>query len=118
MELIGIVQEVKETEVLGKNGFKKRSLIIQTKEEYPQDISVDFVQAKVDLLDSIKQDDTVSIMINIRGNKWTNPKGKIKYFTSIQGWKINKTYVGEKTTEPEVKSTEQNPSREAVDLPF
>lgn len=118
MELIGIVQEVKETEVLGQKGFKKRSLIIQTKEEYPQDISVDFVQAKVDLLDSIKQGDTVTVMINIKGNKWTNPKGETKYFTSIQGWKINKTYVGKKSIEAEVKSIEQNPLREPVDLPF
>jgi hypothetical protein len=30
----------------------------------------------------------VKISINIRGREWTNPQGEVKYFNSIQGWRI------------------------------
>ncbi len=118
MELTGVVQIVQDTEILGAKGFKKRGLIIQTKEEYPQEIAIDFVQAKVDLLDSVKVGDTVTVMINIRGNKWTNPKGEVRYFTSIQGWKINKSYTGESSNEPQVTFSQQQPARDNTDVPF
>ncbi|HAB28632.1 MAG TPA: hypothetical protein DCE27_13740, partial [Xanthomarina gelatinilytica] len=30
----------------------------------------------------------VKISINLRGREWTNPQGEVKYFNSIQGWRI------------------------------
>jgi len=33
--------------------------------------------------------DEVSINYNLKGREWKNQEGKVKYFVSIQGWKIS-----------------------------
>ena len=40
------------------------------------------------LLDDFQEGQEVKIGINLRGREWKNPEGKIKYFTSLQGWRI------------------------------
>jgi hypothetical protein len=70
--------------------FKKRELVVTTDEQYPQHIMIEFTQDKCDLLNKYKLGDQVIVLINLRGREYTNPKGEIKYFNSIQGWKIDK----------------------------
>jgi hypothetical protein len=77
----------------GTNGtFSKRDIVVRTDEQYPQDIAVQFTQDKCDFLDNYKPGDRVVIAYNLRGKLggWTNPQGEVKYFNTIQGWKINK----------------------------
>lgn len=82
IKLIGEVQEISST-------FKKRELVVTTEEQYPQTISVEFVQDKTDLLNSLKLGQNVKVNINLRGREWENPQTKeIKYFNTIQGWRI------------------------------
>ena len=64
--------------------------MITTLDEYPQTILVEFLQDKVNLLDSFKVGDDVKISINIRGKEWISPEGVTKYFNSITGWRIEK----------------------------
>ena len=49
---------------------------------------IEFVQDKTDLLDAYKVGQPVKVSINLRGREWTNPQGEVKYFNSIQGWRI------------------------------
>ncbi len=77
-----------ETKTFGNNGFRKREVVITTEEQYPQHILVEFVQDKTDLLNNYSVGHPVKISINIRGREWTNPEGEVKYFNSIQGWRI------------------------------
>ena len=88
MELQGRIKLIGETQTFGAKGFRKRELVVTTEEQYPQHIMVEFVQDKTDLLDSYKVDQQVKISINLRGREWTNPQGEVKYFNSIQGWRI------------------------------
>lgn len=88
MELQGKIKLIDETKTYGSNGFRKRELVITTEEQYPQTIMIEFVQDKTDLLNSYKVGQDVKVSINIRGREWTNPQGEIKYFNSIQGWRI------------------------------
>ena len=88
MELEGKVKLVGETKTFGNNGFRKRELVITTDEQYPQHILVEFVQDKCDLLNSCGVGQDVKVGINVRGREWTNPQGEVKYFNSIQGWRI------------------------------
>jgi len=82
IKLIGNVQEISPT-------FKKRELVVTTDEQYPQTISVEFVQDKTDLLNKFEIGQNVKVAINLRGREWENPQTKeIKYFNSIQGWRI------------------------------
>ena len=57
-------------------------------EQYPQDVSIEFLQDKAIILDNYKVGQDVVIGINLRGREWTNPEGEVKYFNSIIGWKI------------------------------
>jgi len=82
IKVIGEVQEISAT-------FKKRELVVTTDEQYPQTISIEFIQDKTDLLNSFEVGQNVKVNINLRGREWENPQTKeIKYFNSIQGWRI------------------------------
>ena len=88
MEIQGKIKLIDETKTFGNNGFRKREVVITTEEQYPQHILVEFVQDKCDLLNKHKVGETVKISINLRGREWTNPQGEVKYFNSVQGWRI------------------------------
>jgi single-stranded DNA-binding protein len=70
--------------------FCKREFVVETSDEYPQQIKIEFTQAKCDELEKYKVGDTVSVSVNIRGRKWTNKEGKDVYFVTIQAWRIEK----------------------------
>lgn len=88
MEIQGIIKEIGETKTFGNNGFRKRELILTTQEQYPQHLLIEFVQDKTDLLSAFSSGQDVTVGINLRGREWTNPQGEVKYFNSIQGWRI------------------------------
>lgn len=81
IKLVGDIQEITDS-------FRKRELIIVTQEQYPQTLCIEFVQDKMGLLDDFQEGKEVKIGINLRGREWKNPEGKTKYFTSLQGWRI------------------------------
>ena len=89
MELQGVVKRISDLQTFA-SGFQKREMVIVTEEQYPQPISIDFLQAKIDLLDNVKEGDKIKVSINIGGREWTSPQGDVKYFNSITGWKIEK----------------------------
>ena len=95
MEIQGKVKMVGETQTFGNNGFRKREIVVTTEEQYPQHIMVEFVQDKTDLLNNYNVGQDVKISINLRGREWTNPQGEVKYFNSIQGWRIENLQAAE-----------------------
>ena len=94
MELQGTIKMIDETKTYGTNGFRKRELVLTTEEQYPQHILIEFIQDKTDLLNNFEPGQQVRISINIRGREWTTPQGEVKYFNSINGWKIERIETG------------------------
>lgn len=88
MEIQGTIKHIEQTKTVGSGGFRKRELIVTTDEQYPQHLMIEFVQDKTDLLDAYKVGQPVKVSINLRGREWTNPQGEVKYFNSIQGWRM------------------------------
>lgn len=88
MEVSGKIKVLKETQTVGASDFKKREVVITTNEQYPQHLLVEFIQDKCDLLNAFNVEDEVTIAVNLRGREWQAPTGEVKYFNSIQGWKI------------------------------
>jgi len=83
-EVIGSIIHIGNTEVVGSAGtFKKRLLVVKTDEQYPQEIPIDFVQDKCDLLDNLAIGEPVKIGINIKGNSYNG-----KWYCSLSAWKI------------------------------
>ena len=113
MEVTGKIKIQQKTETFG-NDFTKCNLIVVTDEQYPQEICIEFVKDKIDLLKSFKVGDSVKVGINLRGREWINPQGEAKYFNSIQGWRIEASDVtGEASQEQNLVADTQSD-----DLPF
>lgn len=94
MEISGKVKAVLDQQTFG-SGFTKREVVVTTQEQYPQHLLVEFVQDKVSLLSDLSEGDEVTIGINLRGREWQAPDGSIKYFNSIQGWRLDKKGMGQ-----------------------
>ncbi len=103
MEVNGKIIVIGDTETIGAKDFKKRLLVVQTDEQYPQSIPVEFTQDKTNLLDKFQLNDLVKVSINLRGSEW-----KGKYYANIQGWRIDKVDSLSLTAQ------QQMPNREAV----
>ena len=57
MEVTGKIKMIDQTKEVGSGGFKKRDVVVTTDEQYPQHISVQFVQDKCDLLNSFRSEE-------------------------------------------------------------
>lgn len=89
MEVNGKIKVINPEQQVSTS-FRKRELVVVTEEQYPQFISINFVQDKCDLLNNYRVGEQVKVSINLRGREWVNPQGETKYFNDIQGWKIEK----------------------------
>lgn len=107
MEITGTIKAITPTQTKGE--FTFREFVVTTDEQYQQHILIQFVKDKCTVLDSYKVGQKVTVGINLRGREWTNPQGEVKYFNTIQGWKINAVEV-EQPTAPIAE--------EPIDLPF
>ena len=88
MQVKGTIKRVNaEQQVSDK--FKKRTVHIETKGEYPQTIEVQFTQDQTSLLDGFAEGQSVTIDINLRGREWTGNDGVLKVFNTIEGWRIS-----------------------------
>lgn len=103
MEIQGKIIVLNDTETIGAKDFKKRLVVVQTDEQYPQTIPVEFTQDKTTILNFYKVGDLVKIGINLRGSEWQG-----RYFANIQGWKIDKL------DSTSLTAAQQMPDREAT----
>lgn len=116
MELQGTVKKLFDTQTFA-SGFQKREMVILTQEQYPQPISIEFLSDKITLLDNINEGESVKIAINIRGREWISPQGEVKYFNSINGWRIEKIF--DNNAEPtQAAPSAQNSPTSANENPF
>ena len=72
--------------------FKKRNFVVKYEETpmYPQFVEMQMLQERVAELDKVKPGDHVEIFFNIKGREWKSPTGEIKYFNSLDAWKISR----------------------------
>jgi len=124
MEVEGKIKVIGETKEYGKNGFRKREVVITTEEQYPQFLNIEFIQDKTELINKFTVGDKVKIGINLRGREWVSPQGETKYFNSIQGWRIEKIGVNS-NQDPSIPPADQfepvddlNEEDPEDDLPF
>ena len=88
MEVLGKIKEIQQ--VVEKGTFKSQNVVVTTDEQYPQHISVKFVQDKCEILDKYVTGQNVKVSITLRGREWVSPAGESVYFNTIQGWRIEK----------------------------
>ena len=93
MEVTGNVYKIFGKQQISEK-FAKRELVIETNDQCPQKLLIQFVNDKCDLLDSVLEGEQVSIGINLNGREWTNPQGEMKFFNTIVGWRISNVNNG------------------------
>jgi Domain of unknown function (DUF3127) len=88
MDITGIIK-VKGEEQQVSEKFKKRDLILtDNSSQYPQHISFQLTQDKCSLIDAYKVGDEVKVYFNLRGREWTSPQGEVKYFNTLEAWRL------------------------------
>lgn len=79
----GIVKRIGSTEIV-TDKFRKRELILEIPGNYPQVVKFEFVQDKVDLLDSVAEGENVDVHFNLNGREHNG-----NVYNTLQGWKIS-----------------------------
>ena len=87
------------------------------------------IQDKCEQLDAFNVGQELNISFNLKGRKWTDPQGNVKYFNTLQAWKLAAVHdlapesntagsneAMDSLTEPEWLQNDSNV--EADDLPF
>ena len=110
MEVKGTLKKICQIKKISDR-LQKQSIMLQTNEQYPQTLEIEFLNDRCSLINNFKEGNPIVVGINLRGREWVNPEGVTKYFNSIQGWKISNTI-------PEVNNNIQNEARQTADLPF
>ncbi len=119
MNIDGKILEKFETQEI-KESFRKREFILEYAEnpQYPEFLKFELIQSNCEQLDPFQQGDEVSVSFNLKGRKWTDPKGETKYFNSLQAWRIEKKSTS--TAEEQAPNTEwmKEDFSQDDDLPF
>ena len=88
MTIKGTIISISETQEFGTSGFYKKDLVLETEDQYPQKILIEFHKEKSDELDNFVEGQVVTVSFNLKGKEWQSPQGETKFFNTIQGWKI------------------------------
>jgi hypothetical protein len=89
-KLSGTVKVVNPTVQVSEKFSKREFVVTDTSGMYPQDILFQLTQDKCTLLDGVNVNDSIEVSFNLRGREWTNPQGEVKYFNSLDAWRIDK----------------------------
>lgn len=111
----GKIVVIKEPQQIS-DSFKKREFVLEYAEnpQYPELIPFELVQDKCDLINGFNVGDRISVDFNYKGKKWTNPAtGEVRYFLSLQPWKISGFKNQEAQTQPQ-----ETQGDSTDDLPF
>jgi len=121
MELKAKILEISNTMQV-TNSFQKREFVVEYAENptYPEYLKFEVIQDRCQILDGISPGEEITIHFNLKGRKWTDKNGEVKYFNSLQAWKIDKSVDAEMNQDiPYPEIPPENIESEADDdLPF
>jgi hypothetical protein len=116
MQVKGTIKVINPTQVISEK-FSKREFVLTDESQYPQDILFQATQDKCSLLDNIGVGQQVEVSFNLRGREWTSPAGEVKYFNTLEAWRIE--VFGAVNMNPNTTYTPTTPANEEDDdLPF
>ncbi|MES2761365.1 MAG: DUF3127 domain-containing protein [Bacteroidota bacterium] len=127
MEVTGQLKLKYDTQKVSDK-FQKRDFVLATdlSTPYPQFVSFQVTQDKCTMLDSFNQGDEIKVQFNLRGREWNGPQG-IKYFNTLEAWRIEKVASGQSSAPAQNNSGMQENTAAPVfnssisdndDLPF
>jgi single-strand DNA-binding protein len=113
----GRVLSVGQTEQKTEKLSIRKFIIDDEAPEYANLFEFQLANAKTELADKIKTGERVRVHFNLKGRGWTSPSGEVKYFTSLDAWRIESLDVQQQEPQPK---QQQQPAQAPIetDLPF
>lgn len=86
------ILKVKNDTIQVSEKFSKREFVLTDNSAgmYPEHVSFQLTQDKCALLDQFNVNDQLTVAFNLKGREWTSPAGEVKYFNSLDAWRIEK----------------------------
>jgi hypothetical protein len=90
MEISGKIHRISEAQQLTER-FRKREFVLELAENprYPQFVQFQLTGDRCEKIDALKVGDQVQLEFSLRGREWTSPSGDVKYFNSLDVWRID-----------------------------
>jgi hypothetical protein len=125
MEAIGKLHTVFDTKQVSDR-FTKREFVLEILDgKYPQTVLFQLTGDRCSQLDAFRVGDEVRLEFNLRGREWRSPQGDVKYFNSLDVWRIQGAREAARPRRGDPRELESAPPRldeprpgEADDLPF
>jgi hypothetical protein len=90
LDVHGKIYKIEEVKQITER-FRKREFVVEIEDgRYPQTVLFQITGDRCELLDDFNIDDEVNISFNLRGREWTSPKGDVKFFNSLDVWKMER----------------------------
>ena len=94
-ELSGTVKEIFEEKTFG-SGFNVREFVVTTEaDKYPQDICLQCVKEKVEMVNKLKTGEKVKVSFDLRGREYQG-----RYFVNLNALKVESGGGGSASDEP------------------
>ncbi len=94
-DVVGKLHVAYETKQVSER-FSKREFVLEVADgKYPQFVSFQLTGDRVSVLDDFHVGDQVRVTFNLRGREWRNPQGEVKYFNSLDVWKLEAARANE-----------------------
>ena len=90
MKITGTLKIKKDTQVVSEQFSKREFVLTVVDGAFSNDILIQLTKDKVTLINDINIGDMLEVEVNLKGKEWTSPSGEVKYFNSIEGWKVSK----------------------------
>jgi hypothetical protein len=91
MDISGKLIEKFDTQQI-TDSFQKREFVIEYSDNgrYSDFIKFELIQDKCNLVDDYEINDHLEVHFNLKGRKWKAPDGEIKYFNTLNAWRLNR----------------------------
>ncbi|MBL4632713.1 MAG: DUF3127 domain-containing protein [Kofleriaceae bacterium] len=88
IEVSGRIYKIFETKQITER-FTKREFVVEIEDgKYPQQVLFQMTGDRCSNLDSFREGQEIKVEFNLRGREWTSPKGEVKYFNSLDVWRL------------------------------
>jgi hypothetical protein len=89
IEATGKLHTIFETKQVSER-FTKREFVVEMTDnpKYPQTVLFQLTGDRCSQLDGLGVGDHVRIDFSLRGREWKSPSGEVKYFNSLDVWKV------------------------------
>lgn len=89
IETTGKLHTIYETKQVSER-FSKREFVVEIADnpKYPQTVLFQLTGDRCSQLDGLNVGDQITVEFSLRGREWRSPQGEVKYFNSLDVWKV------------------------------